>query len=210
MKKAVAVIILGFVFFSYSLALANIAAPPMRYSVLYNNDIRHGEENFWSSRLEAFFEKGLYLGSKEVSAKMIPFVEQRYSVERRKRERTMAGVEFGIEPSGFLYIAEQFRYSWYSEALHQRRVIENTDMPEALTKITLSRHLIPGKETLKGYVSAEHTYDFRDGRASRVEVIAGILTALGKDWQANVDWRHRDRIHNFDCDTFEASVSYDF
>lgn len=209
MKKVI-LLILSFIVFSYSPASANIAAVPMRYTVLYNNDIRHAEENFWSNRLEAFFEKDIRLGSKELTAKMIPFVEQRYSINRNKRERTMAGIEFGVEPVDFLYIAEQLRYSWYSKVSSRSSLIKHTNMPEALTKIIFSRQLIPGKEILKGYAGSEHTYDFRDGRSTRVEVIAGLLAALSKDWQANVDWRHRDRIHDFDCDTFEASVSYDF
>lgn len=209
MKKVI-LLILSFIVFSYSPASANIAAVPMRYTMLYSNDIRHADENFWSNRLEAFFEKDIHLGSKEVTAKMIPFVEQRYSIKRHKRERTMTGIEFGVEPADFLYIAEQLRYSWYSEASSRSSLIKRTNMPEALTKIIFSRQLIPGKETLKGYAGSEYTYDFRDGRSTRVEVIAGLLAELSKGWQANVDWRHRDRIHDFDCDTFEASVSYDF
>ncbi|TAN60633.1 hypothetical protein EPN16_04930 [bacterium] len=209
MKKVI-LLILSFIVFFYPLALANIAAVPMRYTVLYNNDIRHGEENFWSNRLEGFFEKDIYLGSKEVTAKMIPFVEQRYSIDRHKRERTMAGVEFGVEPTEFLYIAEQFRYSWYSETLHRHELVERVGMPESLIRIILSHQLVPGKEILNGYAGSEYTYDFRNGRATRVEVVAGLLAALGKGWQASVDWRHRDRIHGFDSDTFEASVSYDF
>ena len=209
MKKVI-LLILGFIVFSYPLALANIAAVPMRYTVLYNNDIHHADENFWSNRLEAFFKKDIRLVSKELSAKMIPFVEQRYSTGRHKRERTMAGIELGVEPIEFLYIAEQFRYSWYSETLHRHGTVERVSMPESLTRIILSHQLVPGKEILKGYAGSEYTYDFRNGRATRVEVIAGVLAALGKDWQASVDWRHRDRIHGFDSDTFEASVSYDF
>jgi hypothetical protein len=176
------------------------------YKILFAN----GFSNFCFNGLLGFFKNDIHLASKEVTAKMIPFVEQRYSIDRHKRERTMTGIEFGLEPVDYLYIAEQFRYSWYSETSSRSSLIKHTNMPEALTKIIFSRQLIPGKEILKGYAGSEHTYDFRNGRATRVEVIAGLLAALGKDWQASVDWRHRDRIHDFDSDTFEASVSYDF
>lgn len=209
MKKVI-LLILSFIVFSYPLAWAGIAAVPMRYTVLHNNDIRVADENFWSNRLEAFFKKDIHLSSKEVTAKMIPFVEQRYSISRNRRERTMAGIELGAEPIEFLYIAEQFRYSWYSETLYQHGVVERASMPESLTRIILSHQLVPGKEILKGYAGSEYAYDFRDGRATRVETIAGLVAVFSKNWQANIDWRHRDRIHYFDSDTFETSVSYDF
>ena len=209
-KKSIFISFVILAFFC-SLAYAAIERPAARYSVLFNNDIRHSEENFYAHRVEVFFTKKLNGASGyEMVGKMIPFVDLRYSVERRKRERTMTGVEFGLEPLSFFYVAQQFRYSWYSEALHETGIIENTNRPEALTKITLSHRLIPGKEIVTSYLSGEYTYDFRDGRGARIETIIGLLTAFGKDWEANLDWRHRDRIHNADCDTFEASVAYNF
>lgn len=123
MKKLVIVsfiILLG----SYSPAYTAIESSPARYSVLFNNDIRHSEENFYAHRLEAFFAKKFNGASGyEMTGKMIPFVDLRYSLERRKRERTMTGIELGLELVNFLYIAEQLRYSWYSEALHATGII---------------------------------------------------------------------------------------
>ena len=83
-------------------------------------------------------------------------------------------------------------------------------MFEAVSIVTLSRRLIPGKALLKGYISGEYTYDFRLGRGTRVESIAGLLIPLAKEAELNLDWRHRDRIHSDDCDTFELSASYKF
>ena len=68
---------------------------------------------------------------------------------------------------------------------------------------------MPNKD-IKGYISGEYTYDFRSGQGTRIESIAGMLVPVGKSWEANAAWRHRDRIHADDCDTLEAGVTYIF
>ena len=192
-------------------AWAIISKPPLRYSVLFHGDTRHGDEHFHSHRLDAFFTTTMpFIFKDEVTVKMIPFIELRYNTERQRRQRTMTGVEFGVDLTDFLYVAQQLRYSWYSEMLYEHDVFEHTDMPEGLTKITLSRQLLPDKEILKGYLSGEYTYDFKSGSGTRMDVIIGVIAALGKQWEANLGWRHDDRIHYFDCDSVEASVSYNF
>lgn len=201
------------VFFPCSLASATIGKPPARYSLVYNNDIRHSDENFYSHRLEAFFEKKIpFIIKDEVAMLMIPFVEQRYNVRRQKRERTLVGIELGIKLIDFFYIAQQLRQAWRSEPVYNRGIIKNTNMAESISIIKMSFPLIPGKhkDIVQGYISGEYTYDFRLGRGSRIESIAGMLLPAGKTWEVNIDWRHRDRIHADDCDTFEAGVAYNF
>lgn len=210
MKVAIAVS-LGIVEFCCGLAFAAFQSPPLRYTLLYNYDLRHTEENFYSNRLEALFSKALNSGQGyQVKFKAKPFVELRHSPQRRKMERLSTGVELGLDWADLLYMAEQFRQVWRSEPVYNRGVIKNTDMPEAVSIITLSSWLIPNKKILKGYISGEYTYDFRLGRGARIESIAGLLIPVDKSLEVNMNWRHRDRIHSDDCDTFEASASYLF
>ena len=197
---------LGMVLVSCSLASAMMKMPPARYTVLVNNDIRHSDENFLANRLEMSFSKEL---NSKVIAKFSPFVEARHNLERRKRERVSAGVELGLELAGFFYAAEELRQTWRSEPVYNRGIIKNTNMTEALSILKLSFPLMP-KRDIKGYISGEYTYDFRFGRGTRVEAIAGMLVPVGKSWEANAAWRHRDRIHADDCDTLEAGVTYIF
>ena len=204
-KKSLAVS-LGMVLFFCSLASAMMKMPPARYTVLINNDIRHSDENFLANRLEMSFSKEL---NSKVIAKFSPFVEYRYSLRRHKRERVSLGAQAGLELAGFFYAAEELRQVWRSEPVYDRGIIKNTNMTEALSIIKLSFPLIPRKD-IKGYISGEYTYDFRFGRGTRVEAIAGMLVPVGKSWEANAAWRHRDRIHADDCDTLEAGVTYIF
>lgn len=190
-------------------AFAESGKPPIRYTILFNDDIRHADENFYANRLEAFFIKAINSRAAErLSLRVVPFVEVRHSVKRRKRERVSTGVELGLDWRDFFYLGQQFRQVWRSEPVFNRRVIKNTNMFETVSIVTLSRRLIPGKDILNGYISGEYTYDFRLGRGVRVESIAGLLIPLGKQAELNLDWRHRDRIHSDDCDTFELSASY--
>lgn len=194
------------VLFSCSLASAMIKSPSLRYSVLVNNDIRHADENFLSHRLEAPFNKAL---NDKIAAKVTPFVEYRSSLRRHKRERVSLGAQAGLEFAGFFYIGEELRQVWRSEPVYNRGVIKNINILESLSIIKISFPLLPDKN-IKGYACGEYTYDFRLGRGTRIESIAGMLIPAGKSWEVNLDWRHRDRIHADDCDTLEAGITYIF
>ena len=210
MIKTVA-LILGIVFFSYSLSFAGAYKLPLRYSLTFNYDIRHLDENFYANRLEALLVKKLNSQpGREFSLRAVPFVEVRHNAQRRKKERVSTGVELGFNWRNFFSFGQQFRQVWRSEPVYNRGVIKDTDMLEALSIVSLSHQLVPGKDILKGYISGEYTYDFRLGRGTRVEAIAGLLIPLAKEARLNLDWRHRDRIHSDDCDTFEAGVAYNF
>jgi hypothetical protein len=202
---------LALVPFFCPIAFAATGKPPMRYSLLFNYDIRHADENFYANRLEAFFIKKINPeDDKKMSLQVMPFVELRHSVKRRKRERLAAGAEFGFRLNDSFYLGQQLRQVWRSEPVYNRGVIKNINMLEAVSIVTLSRWLVPDKNILKGYISGEYTYDFRFGRGTRIESMAGLLVPVGKEAELNLDWRHRDRIHADDCDTIEASVSYLF
>lgn len=209
--RKTAALILGIVFFSYSLSFAGVYKFPLRYSLTFNYDIRHADENFYANRLEAFLIKKVNSEpGREFSLRAVPFVEVRHNVERRKKERVSTGVELGFSWRNFFSFGQQLRQVWRSEPVYNRGVIKNINMLETVSIITMSHQLIPGKDILKGYISGEYTYDFRLGRGTRIESIAGLLVPLGTGAELSLDWRHRDRIHSDDCDTFEAGVAYNF
>ncbi|MEK6567210.1 MAG: hypothetical protein AABZ27_00545, partial [Candidatus Omnitrophota bacterium] len=82
--RKTAALVLGIALFSYSLGFAGGYKLPLRYSLTFNHDIRHTDENFYANRLEAFLVKKINSSpGKEVSLKVIPFVEARHNVERR-------------------------------------------------------------------------------------------------------------------------------
>ena len=99
---------------------------------------------------------------------------------------------------------------WRSEPVYNRGINKNINMLETVSIITYEPSTHPRENILKGYISGEYTYDFRLGPGSPVESIAGLLVPLGTGTELSLDWRHRDRIHSDDCDTFEAGVAYNF
>lgn len=193
-----------FILFPAAFAAAN--KPQSRYTVFFNYDIRHADENFYANRLEVILNRELNYA---VALRLMPFVEARHSVERRKRERLTAGLEIGAQFMGYFYIGEELREVWRSEPVYHRGVIANTFMPESLSILKLSFPLIP-RINITGYISGEYTYDFRLGRGSRVESLAGFILPIGKAFELNLNWRHRDRISADDCDTLESGITYNF
>jgi len=185
--------------------------PTVRYSLLYQNDLRHSGENFIENRLDVLFEKQLEVKSLSLPAKVIPFLEVRQNYQRNINERVVLGTELGTSFLPWLYAAEELRYVWRYEKLYHGDQFVNTDMAEAVTHVVLSRELfnILDKD-FTGYSGIEHTYDFRNGRATRIELILGISAPVSDNVTANIDWRHKDRIHYFDCDAIEGSITYNF
>lgn len=183
----------------------------MRYALLYNGDVYHSEENFFTNRLDALIEKRLELKNYNLPVKIIPFVSLRRNIERNRNERVCVGTEFGAQFFRWFYMGEELRYVWRNESLYAQEEFVDTRMAEAVTRLVFSAPAFTVmNRDIKSYFGSEYTYDFRDGEATRNELIAGLTFSVFENSMANIGWRHRDRVHYYDCDTIEGSITCSF
>ena len=75
----------------------------------------------------------------------------------------------------------------------------------------LSHSLLSSKYIkLKGFVLNEYNYAFEEGRGICNELAIGLIVPVNKYMETQINWRHIDRIHYYDSDTFEAALTLIF
>jgi hypothetical protein len=187
--------------------------PQLRWSQWYRYDTRHDHDQLYVNRVSAVFtykdkqDKQLF----QVS----PFAEARRNVEKNVWEREELGVEAGKDIFSWLYLGEAIQAVWLKEEYHRGDQFfswqKQRKTTEAETRLMLSHDLFSlRKIMLKGFVLDEYTYDMVLGSGTRNEIAFGVIVPLNKYIETALDWRHIDRIHDFDSDTLEATLTLIF
>jgi len=185
------------------------AKPEFRWLQYYRGDTRHEHDQLYASRVSAAFN---YLNAQEKPLfKVIPFFEARRNFTSDLWERVELGAEAGKDVTPWLYVGEAVQYLWLHEQYLAYPSAKRRNSTESETRVVVSQYLL-NKENfkLKGFFLNEFFYDFKKGAATRNEAAAGIIMPIGKHLEANVDWRHIDRIHDYDSDTVEAGATIIF
>ena len=205
------ILVLITIIFLCNLAFAEDGEPIIRYNLLFNGDIRHSEENFLSSKIDVLVEKNLDIKGNSWPVRIMPSLEVRHNIERNRNERISLGAEFGVDILPLLYVGEEFKYSWRNEAIYHGEQYVDGQTTEAITHLLFSSDLLSIFDKRIGwYFGNELVYDFKDGRATRNLLIAGLEVPIFDDLTAKIGWRHRDRIHYYDCDTLEGAITYSY
>lgn len=183
--------------------------PVFRWTQLLRYDTRQSNNQLYTQRLLATFN---YLGKGEKPLwKVIPFFEIRRNINKDLWEREELGIEIGKDIFPWLYLGEGIQAVWLKEPYREIPIGKSRDSTESETKLVFSHNLISNKHiSLKGYLLDEYTYDFDRGEGTRNELAMGLTTPIGKHIETNINWRHIDRIHDFDSDAIEASVTLVF
>ncbi len=183
--------------------------PEFRWTQLYRYDLRQDNHQLWTNRLSSTFD---YLNEKKNSLfKLTPYFEMRRNIDRNLWERKELGAEIGRDITPWLYIGEAIQRGWMKEDYRYYGNYEKRDYSESETRFLLSHALVKNKYiNLKGFILDEYTYDFNKGAGTRNEVAIGVVTPIGKYIEVGINWRHLDRIHYYDSDTFETSITLVF
>ena len=183
--------------------------PEFRWQQLYRYDLRQNNHQLYTNRLSLIFN---YLDNQQKCLfKVMPFFEIRRNIDKDLWERKELGIEIGKDIFPWVYLGEGIQRSWRKEDYRYYRNYEKRDHTESETRLMFSRNLLPKKFlTLKGFILNEYTYDFDRGAGICNEVAIGLIAPLGKYIETGINWRHIDRIHYYDSDTFEASVTFIF
>lgn len=183
--------------------------PEFRFSQFYRYDLRQDNHQLYSNRLSLTFN---YLGKQEKPLfKLTPFFEIRRNIDKDLWERKELGVEIGKDIFSRLYLGQALQQGWMKEDYRAYADYEKRDYIESETRVLLTHSLLSCKHLkLKGFILNEYSYDFDRGKGARNEIAIGLIIPLGKYIETEINWRHVDRIHYYDSDAFEASVTLVF
>jgi len=185
--------------------------PELRWLTLYRLDDRRSHDSLYINRVSAMFD---FQNAEEKSLfKVTPFSEFRRNFERNLWERIETGVEVGKDFTPWFYLGEGIQSVWLREdyTIAKYNHTKRRDSTESETRLVLSHQLFSNQHiTLKGFFMDEYTYDFDLGRGVRNEVAVGIAVPIGKHFETSLNWRHVDRIHDFDSDTLEFGAALVF
>jgi len=208
MKKRTAVLASIFLFISCAFASWD-KKPEFRWTQLYRYDLRQDNHRLYNNRLALAFS---YLDSKgKALFKLTPFFEIKRNIGKDLWERKELGIEIGKDILPWLYVGEAIQQSWKKEDYRWYTNYEKEDSVESETRLMFCHNLLSNKYIkLKGFILDEYTYDFNEDRGIRNEVAIGVIAPIGKYIETGINWRHIDRIHYYDSDTFEASLTLVF
>lgn len=179
--------------------------PEIRWQQVYRYDLRQHDQQLYTNRLSLTFN---CLDKKEKSLlKITPFFEARRNIREGLWEREELGIEIGRDIFSWFYLGESIQASWLRENYCNYTSHKRRDTIESETIFLASHELFSRKNfKLKGFVRDEYTYDFDIGAGTRNEITMGFIIPVGKYIETGLDWRHIDRIHDYDSDTFEVSL----
>ncbi len=183
--------------------------PHFRWTQRYRHDLRQDNHQLYLNR---FSPELNYLDKQNKSlVKFIPFFEIRRNIDKDLWERKELGIEIGKDIFSWLYLGEAIQKGWMKEDYSTYANYEKRDYLESETRLLLSHNLLASKYIkLKAFILDEYTYDFDKGEIRRNELAAGLVIPIGKYIETETNWRHIDRIHYYDSDVLEASISIVF
>lgn len=199
-----------FILFIPSLVFATVTVnPQFHWTQRYHYDLRQKNHQLYVNRLSLNLNysdkdnKGLF--------SITPFFEIRRNIDKDLWERKELGVEIGKEIFPWLYLGNAIQKGWQKEDYRFYADYEKRDYMESEMRLMLKHKLLSTKYvTLNGFILNEYTYDFDIGASTRNEVAIGLTAPVGKYAEAEINWRHIDRIHYYDSDTFEAAITLIF
>lgn len=205
-KKRIVFFMIVFLCFFITSAFARFSGKPsFRLEELYRFDIKTSKSNLVITRLNAALS---YLGAgKKEAFKLIPYIEGQWNHKYDTWIRHKVGLEIGRDIFKWLYLGQGFHYADLDENDRDREIFRKDDTAEGLTRVKVSFPLPKMKNKLKGYIMNEFTYNLEENEGYRNDSIIGAVMPIGKNAEANLDWRHIDRIHYYDSDTVEVSLA---
>lgn len=183
--------------------------PEFRWTHLYRYDNRPNKHKLYTNRLAAVFS---YLNDTgKALFKIIPFFEIRVNTAGGFKERREAGIEFGKDIFSFLYLGESIQRIWAREDSKYYGQYQHREYMEAETRMRLSHNLIEkNKFKLIGFIYNDFTFDMDRNEGLRNELGFGFDIPIGKHLETTFNWRHIDRIHFYDSDILEGSLTLIF
>lgn len=207
-KVLIFIVLLLSLSISYSSAFS-VKKPEFRWSQLYHYDLHRDNHELYTNRLSLTFN--CWDNQKKPLLKLIPFLEIRRNIDRDLWERKELGIEIGKDIFPRLYLGEALQKGWIKEDYRYYANYEKRNYTDLETRLLLSYNLLSHRHIkLMGFVLDEYTYDLDRGAGTRNELAIGLIMPVGKYIETDINWRHIDRIHYYDSDALEASLTLIF
>ncbi|TBR18667.1 hypothetical protein EPO66_01265 [bacterium] len=183
--------------------------PQVRVENKYRYDTRQDNHGLYTARFMAAFN---YLNNdKKPVFNIAPFFEDRFNLHRNTWERRELGVEIGKDVFPWLYLGEGLQQVWLKEDYRNYGLYEKHEQFESESRFMLKHSLFKNEKfELNAFAVNEYTYDFRRGAGIRNELCGGLILPIGKNIETDLAWRHIDRIHYYDSDVVETSITLIF
>jgi hypothetical protein len=183
--------------------------PEFRWTQTYHYDSRQHNHRLYNNRFSAAFT---YRNEQNNALfKLIPFFEMKRNTDKDIWQRKELGIEAGKDILPWLYFGEAIQKVWMRDDYRYYANYERRDYMESVTRVCFSQNLLSTKYLkLKGFILGEYFYDLDDGKGIRNDAVVGMIVPIGKYLETCINWRHIDRIHYYDSDTFEGSLTVVF
>ncbi|MFH1046074.1 MAG: hypothetical protein V1727_03830 [Candidatus Omnitrophota bacterium] len=146
------------------------------------------------------------------AVKLIPFYEYQYNLDTDDWWRKEAGAEIGASffEQGLFYYGASFQHVWQQRENYPVESLEETTEWESRFVYTPPLDWWLFGDKFKLHLFDEYTYDFTRGQFT-LNCCGAWFEWKALDWlSVPVGWRHIDRVHDYDADTFEFSVLLSF
>ena len=183
--------------------------PEFRWEQLYRCDDRRENKELYTNRISLTFD---YLNQeKSPLFKLTPYFEIRRNIDLDHWERKELGLEIGKNITSWFYVGQAIQKGWMKEDYRYSGFYETRDYVESENRVLFGHTILRNRHIhLKGFILNEYTYDFNVGKGMRNEVAIGLISPLYKFLEADIDWRHIDRVNHYDSDTFEFALAMVF
>ncbi len=202
------IVLIGLFFLVTNTFALNLKKGIFSWKQTFNYDPNHPLEKMYINKLSMDFDLN---NQEDVFLRIKPFFEVKRNVHQAFWQKERLGLEIGKDLTKWFYTSLRFSQIWSRDDCQQYGYYEKREYRDVEYNFKLSYYLVnKPKFKLEGFIIDEYTYDLNQGRGTRNEVVIGVSYPINKYLETTVNWRHIDRVHYFDQDTYEASVTMFF
>lgn len=190
--------------FQYHPALADRQKrPQIILSQRYHYDLHKSNHEYYADRLSLRWD---YL-----KVGIVAFFESQFNLDKNLWQRKEVGVELNKEVLSWFQASLFLQKSWFKEDYQYHLEFEKEENFESVGRVMFSCDLIKKpKFNMSGFVYNDYIYEFNQGAGICNEVVVGVTIPVGKYTKVGLNWRHIDRIHYYDSETIESSLTLSF
>jgi hypothetical protein len=169
----------------------------------------NSDDSFYLSRVQSL----IYYDISRVAhtIRIVPFFEYQHNIDTNRWWRKEIGIEIGsFFWNNLFYYGASLQHIWQQEQNYPIELLKQTTEWESRFLFTFPIQWKIFKDRLNLQFFDEYTYDFKRGQTTFNEVGITFNWQIMKGLEVPFGWRHIDRVHDYDADLIELSISFSF